>query len=92
MRCACGPESRDEPATQQGSRSQTMQPELCPAARVSPLRASAFPREWKARSPTPTQIEEQLFKIHQATKGCRPPAALEGCREAGLGSSPSAEV
>lgn len=36
----------------------------------SPLRAWAFPGEWKVRSPTPPQIAELLFKIHQAPKGC----------------------
>lgn len=49
----------------------------------SPLRASAFSREWKAGSAAP-QIEELLFKIHQAKKGRR---GSWGCSEAGLGSA-----
>lgn len=50
----------------------------------SPPRASAFSREGKARSPTPSQSEELLFKIHKAKKG---PRGCCGMQWGGLGSA-----
>lgn len=73
LRCACAPESKEMSWLHSGGH----EARQCSPSYVqlpdSPLRASAFSREWKARSPTPSQTEELLSKIHQAQedqRGC----------------------
>lgn len=79
----CSWERRDEPATQQGSWNQTMQSELCPAARFSlELQLSL-------------ESGRQGLLHHLKPKGCfskstrqrKANAAAVGCSEAGLGSA-----